>query len=607
MVVVVQETFGAKSRRAPAIKDFGPNYEQILEGHREAEIQNSTCAVDTTTAMDYKQKLTSLEPVLRSNVAPLPQQSSDINSVISHLTEQLDGVESRIARLRDELSQLESSKAELQEEIGKYSSVLSAVRSIPPDIIRTIMLACYDEEAFDQRQVRDLALVSRQWYTVAIATPLLWSAYTIDATSLSTSGEPDNAGDDDGFIPDGGAILSQASVHFSRAMSRPISLGIFFDESQLPDDAVFDFVRDLAPRLGRIYVSLGVKKEKELDSILLRLIGQALVWPVLWDLDIELCMHEYTFVHNWCGGFFQGNSCRFPAVRRLRLRKDGEVEVAGAKRIQGWDMPWSQISHLFLGPLPMHYQDILNILDRCANLQEAVICITGSASSLRVEDTTDRTKPVELSNVLYFDLTTEDVEVSGSVLNRLSLPMLRRFAFGLNHKPGFQIPVCTHASREGEEIEEILRPLIKLFERSACGETLHDLQLDLAQGLGAIGYTPDNIEELFEKVPRLKQFKITGFDRLPSDLLEHLPLSVDHLEVAVKNSALDLARVAVAEFLVDHCRARQLANNGVPQEMKAKFMTWKDSRAERAKKLVRSLKSAEGEYASAAKLIADID
>lgn len=451
--------------------------------------------------MDCEQTLVSLQPLLHSNLPPLPQQSSDITAVVSHFSEQLDGIESRIALLQNELSQLGSSKAGLQKDIEKYTSILSANRRIPPEIIRTFMLGCHDELSFDHYQARDLALVSRQWYQVAVSTPRLWTSYTIDTRDASVVGESGPAGataadprHDVATME--ASVVSQVSAHFSKALSLPVCLHYMFNGSNLRGGPIFHFIQTLAPRLERFHIYLHVKKAEEVDPILTKLLGQA-TWPILWSLDINLRI-DHGDVNRWCGDVFTGsqNLNRFPAIKYIGLQGVGEQYMRGQRKFEGWNMPWSQLSSMRLGPLPLRdAQDIVNILNDCTNLQECFIDITRCSQflGLGASDITDRSKPIELAKLRCLHLSTDNEWVSKGILDRLALPSLQRLTHALTKENGFKEPNPSELESDEEtSIDYILKPLIDLFTRSSCRDTMIDLTLNLDGGLSAISYIPDN-------------------------------------------------------------------------------------------------------------------
>lgn len=558
-----------------------------------------------TTMTDYQRLLSSLDPLLGSNQPPLPQQNSDIASLIGHFAEELDGVESRIASLQNELSQLHSSKVALQKDIKKYSSILSAVRSIPPEIIRTFMLNCYgDGGGFFQDDVLNLALVSRQWYQVAVSIPQLWSSYSVELRSTppeSTTGTVDTS------ASDGVTAISHVSSHFAKALSLTLSLNLNIDASVL-GDAVCAFIHNLAPRLDYLRIYLHTEEEEQVDLVLARLLGRTIMWPVLRVLDINLSMgRNYDF--DWSGDVFTGPTNRFPAIIHLALEQYGEEYKGRLGTLKDWNMPWSQLRGMNLGPFPLlDAQLILNVLSECTRLQECTIAIGRCFEYLGrdIADTTCRSKPIKLRKLTNFRLSTEHERVSKCILDRLSLPALQRLSYSLNKKEGFDTPNwCVLDSKEEKAIDSILSPVTDLIKRSSCGETLVELALELGTGLSVIYYIPDNIEDLFAEVPRLKRFKASGSVGFPSELLTSLPISVERLELELEDRRLNSDRRDFAVFLRDHCKARQSANGGTPQEFNGTFRLVETDSLQYTNWLMRSL--AEREFKCAAKLHATMD
>lgn len=237
-------------------------------------------------------------------------------------------------------------------------------------------------------------------------------------------------------------------------------------------------------------------------------------------------------------------------------------------------MPWAQLSSIVLGSFSLDdAQDIVNALNQCANLQECFIdlkdCSDGISES--VADTTDPSKPIELLKLTTFHLSTDSEFTSKCILDRLSLPALRRLMHSLNINFPFEAPNPYNDESPRKAITRVLSPLTDLIKRSSCSETLVDISLKLAAALPALQYIPERVYELFEEVPRLQRFLVTGHADFPDQLLYSLPSSVNYLEIELMQRGTEYNRKNFAKFLRSHCRARQSANEGVPQKMDASF------------------------------------
>ena len=205
--------------------------------------------------MEYTPDFSCLEPLLNSNTAPLPPQVFKVTEVVGFLPKSLEETEARIARLQTELAQLETTKSTLREDIQKSNGILSPLRHIPPETIQNFMLGCVgtDAETLDSTQAKNVALVSREWYQIAIGTPVLWSSYVIDT-------QDDNAVDEAASTPASDADVApvpitfaaaqvrKASAHLAKAASLPLRLRCNIACNAVDNDVVLDYIHSLSPR-----------------------------------------------------------------------------------------------------------------------------------------------------------------------------------------------------------------------------------------------------------------------------------------------------------------------------------------------------------------------
>ncbi|TEB28682.1 hypothetical protein FA13DRAFT_1815751 [Coprinellus micaceus] len=421
----------------------------------------------------------SLDPLLLSNDRPSPGQASSISKVIETLTHDLSNIDASIACLKTEVARLETTKSTLQHDVERYSSLLSSVRQLPPEIIRVVMLACFDEDDFDQDQVKNLSLVSRQWYQVAVSTPRLWSSYTIDTEGLDKESVS--------------SVIHKASTHLSKAASLPLHLRYTVDCGGPDSTHALDYIHSLSPQLRVLHIDLISETQDdvagEFNATLTRLFRPPTIWPVLHTLS--LIMHtDQGYFDDSLTGIFPLPTQSFPALKVAELDLVGEsLSPRAVRELQSWGMPWAQLSRLFIGPCAVcSPSDVVGILRESTSLEECYIDVPGYNDSYWGVYSTDA--HITLPKVTKFTLKAEDEWMAAGILNHLTLPSLRRYHHDLYMGYDFEVPNPEHPdpgeSPAWQAANAILHPIIELFTRSGCSATLETLDLNLASGLKAL-------------------------------------------------------------------------------------------------------------------------
>ncbi|KAJ7353666.1 hypothetical protein DFH08DRAFT_857434 [Mycena albidolilacea] len=134
----------------------------------------------------------SLVPLLRSNDAPLAPQKLLVEEILRDKRAELSALGDEIAQLELTLWSLRTKRADLCAEVTQYSSILSPIRKVPPEIIGDIFL--YFSPSIVYRDFSgsvtihkvefpwELAHICRSWRSISLSLGQLWPL--LDLTPL---------------------------------------------------------------------------------------------------------------------------------------------------------------------------------------------------------------------------------------------------------------------------------------------------------------------------------------------------------------------------------------------------------------------------------------
>ncbi|KAJ7682876.1 hypothetical protein B0H17DRAFT_942503, partial [Mycena rosella] len=124
----------------------------------------------------------SLAPLLQSNDAPEPIQKVLVKEILRSKEAELAALETEISALQSKLQTLQRSHAELASEMQLYSSILSPIRHLPPEIIGEIFLyfapslgSHFHGRHPSMQPPWKLGQICRLWRTIALSLGRLWS------------------------------------------------------------------------------------------------------------------------------------------------------------------------------------------------------------------------------------------------------------------------------------------------------------------------------------------------------------------------------------------------------------------------------------------------
>ncbi|KAK7013798.1 hypothetical protein R3P38DRAFT_3004012 [Favolaschia claudopus] len=127
----------------------------------------------------------------------LPPNSSSLQATVSLAKTELRRYDSEIDKLRTELNRLVSERETLFSYSASCRSVLSALQRLPNEVLVSIFEFCFPHDEYqlgtqtsEKSEVRrisqyhllQLGQVSFRWHQIAMETPQLWSALTVDTS-----------------------------------------------------------------------------------------------------------------------------------------------------------------------------------------------------------------------------------------------------------------------------------------------------------------------------------------------------------------------------------------------------------------------------------------
>ncbi|KAJ7819522.1 hypothetical protein B0H13DRAFT_2131563 [Mycena leptocephala] len=133
--------------------------------------------------IDSETALSTLGPLLRSNKEPNPSDKILAEDILRDKRAELFALEDDISRLEFSLKTLRNKHAVLSSEMTQYSSILSPIRRLPPEIIGEIFLYFAplmhpDSDLENATQVKlpwKLGHICRLWRTISLSLGQLWS------------------------------------------------------------------------------------------------------------------------------------------------------------------------------------------------------------------------------------------------------------------------------------------------------------------------------------------------------------------------------------------------------------------------------------------------
>lgn len=130
--------------------------------------------------------------ILGTNHVPSPEESGQIQDLLSRPLDELARLNSEIAHLLARLEDLKLRRDKIKHYVDAHQALLSPARRLPVDIIGEIFVHCLPTGRNATRALYEapllLGLICRSWRDVAMSIPRLWSSIHVYVPSSTTSG-----------------------------------------------------------------------------------------------------------------------------------------------------------------------------------------------------------------------------------------------------------------------------------------------------------------------------------------------------------------------------------------------------------------------------------
>ncbi|KAJ7150723.1 hypothetical protein C8R46DRAFT_1123979 [Mycena filopes] len=290
-----------------------------------------------------KSSVEDLQHHLCTNYAPSHDERTRIATFCAAGSKRMNEIATRIRLGRQHLMSLDGLYVAQYELIKPYGDLLSPVRTLPPEILQEIFMACLPTKHFAIMHASEAPLllgrVCSAWRTISLLTPHLWSSVHIVPSAMGHDPE------------DKWASLT---TWLQRSGSCPLRISI------APIHRLSDILAILVP-YSRRWVALRIPDFVADDAAALwRLTSDEV--PLLEDVDLVQ--------HNWFGEATV--SVQFLTVprnlRSVSLRPQAPLPAC----------PWGQITTLRLHPDADTFiglDAVVGLLLQCANLQYCQVVI----------------------------------------------------------------------------------------------------------------------------------------------------------------------------------------------------------------------------------------
>ncbi|KAG7449386.1 uncharacterized protein BT62DRAFT_1002958 [Guyanagaster necrorhizus] len=474
--------------------------------------------------------------LLNSNVPPLPPQSDAIRALIQDQTHRVSALQTQVAHLHsyrhdllahlsiidDNISALERERERLSQAIQEEKRLLSPVRRLPSEVLSLIFLetivfpikrtpSTSESEWWDiqltENPLWSIEQVCRQWRTVSVSFPELWSYINITIT-------------DDNFKEDRYAYVRCLTHQFTRSKLFPLSLSI----TDISNQSSFD---KLPPPLVTLLLSVA-SRIRELHLLLSAAIFSTvpavrLALPSLTKLCLLSTDAEEISRYNNLNLFHSAPNLHI--VEAMNIRDP----------VSSFALPWHQITsykcdHLlddWADPGPDTCIHLLSIMSQPqlleCDLRCEVNCADGVFTGKSFPVVCTRLRSLTLSSWPY---STAGVRAIHQILDRLTLPALESLTV-----------VCQvgHPELEGEQTFAALR---RAVERSYA--PLEALYFEHGNVL------EEDLVSVLRAAPMLRVLKLVHVN-LSAFTLE--AVVVPHLKVLHMSGCLDFNRPAWVDIV----------------------------------------------------------
>ncbi|KAJ3519546.1 hypothetical protein NMY22_g13150 [Coprinellus aureogranulatus] len=134
---------------------------------------------------------------LNTNYAPSDDEANILRNLIGDHRAQTAALAQKINDAKRALATLQAQQERHHTFVREHTALLSPIRRVPNEILSLIFLACIEDTWSDQRAPscisplnpsNVISHVSRQWRTLALSTPRLWSSFNFGIPDLTFVG-----------------------------------------------------------------------------------------------------------------------------------------------------------------------------------------------------------------------------------------------------------------------------------------------------------------------------------------------------------------------------------------------------------------------------------
>ncbi len=132
-------------------------------------------------------------------MSPTNSKLRFVEGMISETTAQIHALQLELERAEFKLQVLQKEKAAILETSKDHRSVISAVRNLPEDVLRQILIACVEDEKPPLLSYRSLPLpyrlaqISSGFRRIALSTPIIWASMDVQFDALCYENLDQNA------------------------------------------------------------------------------------------------------------------------------------------------------------------------------------------------------------------------------------------------------------------------------------------------------------------------------------------------------------------------------------------------------------------------------
>ncbi|KAF7357956.1 hypothetical protein MVEN_00842200 [Mycena venus] len=392
---------------------------------------------------------------LGTNYCPRDDELPQIHALLIEPSQRLKNLDDEIAVMRKALDKLSEERDALSAYVEGHRALMAPIRRLPLDILEEIFVACLPSHRNCVMSAEEapviLGRICSSWRAISLATPRLWSRLHIveprsaePSNPLHTSRRLQRLEVANSWLRRSGecplsiSLDSSPDPHMSPPIgSLPVSMnpGLFLS-------ALIQF----APR----WQNLSLVTQQSALKTLTRVTENDV--PLLKELTI-VCLGDVDYIDSAPWSLSQSGVFRGPSLATFSIS-------GGSTQASELPLRWNQLTVLSLfGSTwsPERVQTcgiILEILSRCPVLQTCSVVVDGSPG----EGLTHSIVECSFLHTLCLICVQTTVFTSGSLLSRLSLPVLREF---------------TLRGEDAHEDGSTTGPLLSALAASPRLETIH--------------------------------------------------------------------------------------------------------------------------------------